>query len=252
MRKYLLLLLLMSSVSAFAFKPQGKFSFIPRLGLNLSSLSDMSIYMTDNTEIKPRKRADFMVGLESEYSAYAKGRIGLGVSLGVFYSRQGTHYPDYADIIPVEEGKPTKGDGWDAHNIKLDYINVPLTLNFYINQFISVRTGFQCGFSLGGKWNYDITPITVSKEGKKDYGETAHHSDDIKDKLRTVVMSIPLGVGFEYRNVLFDIRYNFPLSRFGKDRSVQMIDPITGETHSPTISKTGKNHVFTFSVGYRF
>lgn len=52
-------------------------------------------------------------------------------------------------------------------------------------------------------------------------------------KLKKVDFAIPVGISYEYMNVILDARYNIGLTK--------VYDNIDG-----------KNSVFTFSAGYRF
>ena len=49
-------------------------------------------------------------------------------------------------------------------------------------------------------------------------------------------VSIPVGISYEYLNVVLDARYHFGLTKLYKDESWP----------------TEKNKVFTFTVGYKF
>ena len=59
---------------------------------------------------------------------------------------------------------------------------------------------------------------------------------DSKWLRRNTDFSIPVGISYEYKNVIIDARYKFGLSNLWKDDSF----------------KTEKNKVFDFTVGYRF
>ena len=233
----------MAGVSAYAYKPQGAFSVFPRVGLNLSTLSDASLWASASQEIKPRRRPDLMIGVDAEWSALAREKVGLGVMLGVFYSRQGCHYPDYIEDLPIAKPGETQAMDYDTNNIMLDYINVPLTANLYVTDYLFFRAGVQCGFNVGGKWKYESTLVTTAKDGTTTYGETMKTSYDMKWMLNKVVWSIPIAVGVEFGNVQLEVRYNIPLTRYCKDVMVE------DELYS--LSK-GSNRVLSFSVGYRF
>ena len=58
---------------------------------------------------------------------------------------------------------------------------------------------------------------------------------DMTDNMKRIDVSIPLGISYEYGNVLLDARYNFGLLKINKDEY-----------------STYKNKVFSFTVGYIF
>ncbi len=231
MKKTLLsALCLLCVVAAWAQKPVGQLSFIPRVGLNLSNLGDMDFhYFTSGSGIekkhKSKSRPDFMLGADMEYQVMKP----LAVSLGAYYSRQGCRWA----TLYTHNSKESE-TGWEDMFIKLPYLNVPVTARLYINDYISFVAGVQCGVYLGGgRLEYTSTDIIVDpKSGERKLSKTEEHSDKINN-MKPVVMSIPLGVAVEYEHVIIDARYNMPMTKFNK------------------MFSNGGNQVLTFSVGYR-
>ena len=121
-------------------------------------------------------------------------------------------------------------------NNKLDYIQCPLTVNQYVAEGLAVKAGVQLGFLVRSVFSYSITPITHLENGIKEYGETDDMDTDQKSVRRSVDVSIPVGISYEYLNVVLDARYHFGLSKLYKNDSWP----------------TEKNKVFTFTVGYKF
>ena len=119
---------------------------------------------------------------------------------------------------------------------KLDYIQCPLTINQYLAEGLAVKAGIQLGFLVRSEFSSSITPITHLDNGAKEYGETVKVEIDQKSVMRSMDVSIPVGVSYEYLNVVLDARYHFGLSKLYKDDSWP----------------TEKNKVFTFTVGYKF
>ena len=87
----------------------------------------------------------------------------------------------------------------------LSYINVPVMANVYVVPGLAVKLGLQPGFCVG-----------------KD-----------NTKAKTVDLSIPVGLSYEYNNFVLDGRYNF-----GVTKVVDKLD--------------AKNSVFQITLGYKF
>ena len=142
-----------------------------------------------------KAKAGFTAGVEGMYQAAEK----FGVSLGVMYAMQGAKVKDV-----------------DGAKLNYGYINIPILANYYVVKGLAIKAGIQPGFMVSAKAKY---------EG---------NSRDIKDYCKKFDFTIPVGVSYEYANVVFDARYNFGLTKTVKDTDKM------------------KNGVFTFTVGYKF
>ncbi len=214
--------------------PVGRFSVIPRIGVAIANLSDNSIYLLGtNQEIKSKVQAGLMVGVDMEYRASEL----LGVSLGAYYARQGARWGDYEERMDINSGETNeegKYYGYKNKHLNLDYIHVPLMLKVYVAPQFALMAGAQMGFLCGdGKEMVEITPLTKDKDGSTWYEETVEAKSSYSAK--KVDFSIPIGVSYEYMNVILDARYNIGVTKVNKD----------------DISNS-KNKTFTFTVGYRF
>ena len=230
MKKIILLavIALLASSSVKGQEQMGTFSLIPKIGVSIANVSGENIYY-ENSEIpvKGKYNARFLGGVEAEYQMLPT----TSVSLGVGYVQQGCHFSDFevGDIKSMSEG-------FSEVNNKLDYIQCPLTINQYLAEGLAVKAGIQLGFLVRSEFSSSITPITHLDNGAKEYGETVKVEIDQKSVMRSMDVSIPVGVSYEYLNVVLDARYHFGLSKLYKDDSWP----------------TEKNKVFTFTVGYKF
>lgn len=154
--------------------------------------------MTERDGSDPR--IGLAVGAEGQYQFSDL----VGVSFGLLYSQQGaTGELNLAGF---------KGD----NTLKLDYINVPILANVYLYKGLAVKLGVQPGF----KVNSSI------KSSKLD------ESVDLNN-VKGFDFSIPVGLSYEFSNVVFDARYNFGCTK--------------------TFEKADSRHsVFQFTVGYKF
>ena len=230
MKKYFVLLVMALFVSS-AMKGQervGTFSLIPKIGVSLANLSGEEIYY-NNAEIpaKGKYNARFVGGAEAVYQMLPM----TSISIGGGYVQQGCRFSD------LEFGNPeTISENWDDVRSRLDYIQCPLTINQYIADGLAVKAGIQLGFLLNSDYSFSLTPIKHFPDGSIEYGKTEDMTIDQKDVMRSVDVSIPVGLSYEYLNVVLDARYHFSLTDIYKDKSWP----------------SEKNKVFTITVGYKF
>ena len=228
----MMMMLLLSVVGAMAQgveNPVGKFSIIPRVGVAIANLTDNSMMVASEqtSELKSKNQAGFLGGVDVEYRATDV----LAVSLGAYYARQGFRYADYEAM--TEDGINIYSGVKNQH-ANIDYIHVPLMLKAYVAPGLAVMAGAQMGFRCGdAKFMGESTELEKDKNGSTTYKETTNFESTMP--LKKVDVSIPLGLSYEYMNVILDARYNIGLTNVNKG----------------DISKS-KNKVLTFTVGYRF
>lgn len=223
-----LLTVLTASLLAQAQPSAGSFSLIPRLGVNFANMTNDEVVvdlMQQEHTLKSRIKPGLMVGFDAEYQATSD----LFMSLGLQYSRQGSRFPDF------ERKDGEFVEGYSDWHTDLDYLNVPLLFGYRIAKGFSVKAGLQLGLLLGGKEKMSYTDITILDGGTRKQGDAVPRETDVKDVYKSIDISIPLGVSYEYENVILDARYNFGLSR------IHQLDAVKS-----------RNSVIQLSVGYRF
>lgn len=139
-------------------------------------------------------RIGLAAGVEAEYLATDI----FSVSAGLIYSMQGNK--------AKEEGVTL--------TTKLDYINIPILANVYVTKGLAVKLGVQPAFNVSDKQK-------LSGGKAEDVGAESFD------------FSIPVGLSYEYNNVVFDARYNFGVTNIADG----------GDS---------KNSVFQFTLGYKF
>ena len=142
-------------------------------------------------------RIGFVGGLETEYQATDI----FSLSAGVLYSMQGCKYDN--DYIKTTN--------------KLDYINIPIMANVYVAKGLAVKLGVQPAFN-------------VNSEVKVSGGKYSTSADA---DAKSFDFSIPVGISYEYSNVVLDARYNWGLTK--------VVD-----------GSDSKNSVFQITLGYKF
>lgn len=186
---------ILASAGAYAQHAVGSITLQPKVGLSVANVTDV-----DNTDA----RVGFVGGVEGEYQATDL----LSVSAGLLYSQQG-YKNDFSFA-----GKSIKSTA------KLDYINIPIMANVYVVKGLAVKLGVQPGFNVNGKLK------TVINAGGQFQG-----SKDVD--VKTFDFSIPVGLSYEYQNVVLDARYNWGLTKLQSNFDA-------------------KNSVFQVTLGYKF
>jgi hypothetical protein len=89
--------------------------------------------------------------------------------------------------------------------MKLDYINVPLLLQYMFDNGFRIEAGPQVGFLINAK------------------SETGNTNTDIKNSLKSVDLGLGLGIGYIHPPSGFgvDARYNLGLSNINENSNVK-------------------------------
>ena len=122
--------MMVATVAAKAQFEPGTFSFQPKVGFNLASVT------ADDTKYKP----GFAVGLEGQYQM----NNWFGLSAAVMYQQQGTKVKDIDDFK------------WN-----IDYVNIPLMAKFYVTKGLSLNVGLQPGFMVKSKFKIADADLDV-------------------------------------------------------------------------------------------
>lgn len=212
------------SLASFAQSKAGTWSVIPHVGVSIASLTHQSggIEVGDNQsqELKPQARPGFIGGVDVMYQASDI----VGLSLGLSYVQAGCKYKDVDD----------NGVTWHDHYDRMDYISVPLVGHSYIAPGLSINVGVAPSFLIYGKYHAGMQTYDVDTDGHRTNVKEAEIDQDIKKGLRNFTLSIPVGISYEYENVVLDARYN------------------VGVLNAYKYGLTARNKVFEVSVGYKF
>jgi len=194
--KKMMMMLIMATVALTAsaqntLRDNGTFTLQPKVGIGIGVLSGEWKQASGTSD---KSRVGVVAGVEGEYYANSW----LGFALGVNYAQQGWKF----------EGNGIK------ETTKLDYLNVPLTGNFYVAKGLALKTGVQFGFLMSAKVE----------------------SEDVKDACEKLNFSIPLGISYEISNFVLDLRYNMGLNKTNKEDN----------------GNKARSDLFQFTVGYKF
>ena len=166
-------------------------------GFSVRPMVGMNIGMMTNADDSD-PRIGFVVGTELEYQATDL----LGLSAGLLYSQQGCKVDDNGTL-------------------KLDYINIPLLANVYVAMGFAVKLGLQPGFLINDKAKASDSGVSVEA--------------GLGDLSKNFVLSVPVGISYEFSNIQLDARYNW------------------GVTHALSAEGESSNSsAFMITVGYKF
>lgn len=220
---------------ALAQNPKGQCSVRPMAGINIASFSG-------NVADLYYPKVRLTGGIEVEYAA----TDWLGLSLGAMYSQQGARADGkmYGGIVTDDVAKnytvfQTSGnyelivsvDG----NVYSDYINFPLLANIYIPQLegLALKVGVQWGALVNDKLKAHMEGVLIQNGNHLElpFSLDTERSNIIK----SADFGIPVGLSYEYKNVVLDARYYFGLTKV--DATVD--------------NENVRNRYLSFTLGYR-
>ena len=216
---------LMAAIGAFAQPAAGTFSITPKIGVNVATITNdayQRTYQFDRnyeTTMNGMSTIGFTGGVEAGYQVSKA----FAITAGVLYSQQGRE----------RDGSITASDLTlkDKSKFKLDYLNVPILANVYLFKGFAVKAGIQPGFLLSAKSKYNVTATGLAAAFDK------HNEVDAKDHCNTFDFAVPVGISYEFYNIVVDARYNIGTTKINNDKEK------TDESYH--------NGVFQLTVGYK-
>ena len=251
----LTLALVLMSLTANAQQKAKTFSFTPKVGITTSSFSgemptsisyiiipDGHYYEPDGSILRPvdeskniragainfgdiKNKVGFTIGAEGQYQFTSV----VGLSLGAFYTQEGAAYNTKGHYSDFDGVKVSIKDDLKIH---LNCITVPVLANVYVWKGLALKAGLQPEFAIGKKTKGDVT-IDFERQAFKAVSSDA----DIK----SFSLSLPIGISYEYKHVVADLRYSFGLTDLHKNKDAG----IGGNS-------SAHNRVLTFTLGYKF
>ena len=190
---------LLTSVVTVAQRREGTCTVQPKVGLNVSTLSDAQ-----------KTIGDACFGMEAEYMITNI----FSLSAGVMVSNQGGKYDK---------------DGL-RYTADIDYANIPIMANVYVLPGLALKAGVQPGFRLKAKMETDNGSYDIDEF----YKLVGMLIPGEEPKVNKFDLAIPVGISYEYENVVLGARYNWGLLK------VENIGPAY------------YNRVFEVTLGYKF
>jgi hypothetical protein len=220
----ILIVLVTSTLVSMAQNKPGTWSVTPHVGVSFSSLLGGSgIYeITDNevAEVKPYTLLGFIGGADVMYQASDV----VGVSAGLSFVQAGCKFKD-------DKGKNSVVYN---RNLRMNYVAMPILIHSYLLPGFSVKAGVEPTLLLGAKSHEVQQSFDVDREGKKSNFSEDEFTIDIKKRMRKIGLSIPIGVSYEYKNVVLGALYHVGVFNIYKE------------------GNSARKRVIEMSVGYKF
>ena len=218
-----LIVLVTSTLVSMAQNKPGTWSVIPHVGVSISSLLGGSgIYeMGDNmiVEVKPHALLGFVGGTDVMYQASDV----VGLSAGLSFVQAGCKFKD-------DKGKNSVVYN---RNLRMNYVTMPILIHSYLLPGFSVKAGIEPTLLVSAKSHEVQQSYEVDKEGKKSNFYEDEFTIDMKNGMRKFGLSIPIGVSYEYENVVLGALYHVGVFNIYKK------------------GDSSRNSVFEVSVGYK-
>ena len=218
-----LIVLVTSTLVSMAQNKPGTWSVIPHVGVSISSLLGGSgIYeVGDNmiVEVKPHALLGFVGGTDVMYQASDV----VGLSAGLSFVQAGCKFKD------------NKGKDYVFYdrNLRMNYVTMPILIHSYLFSGFSVKAGIEPTLPVSAKSHEIQHSFEVDKEGKKSNFHEDEFTIDMKNGMRKFGLSIPVGVSYEYENVVLGALYHVGVFNIYKK------------------GDSSRNSVFEVSVGYK-
>ena len=227
MRRLFLLSLFVLSVFAVQAQPKwGTWSVVPQVGVSFANLTNDAIHVADNRISHSQTRIGFSGGADVCYQLTDK----LALSGGVAYTQAGCNFKDIPADLSLRSGTVFH----DSY-FNLAYVDVPLLAHVYVSKGLAFSLGFQPSFLTKATAHAEMQDYETDGKGGIKYDKNEVSEGDIKTSFKKTAFAIPVGISYEYENVMLTARYNIGLSK--------VYDHDLGDS---------KNKVITVSVGYKF
>ena len=216
-------MLVTSTLVSMAQNKPGTWSVIPHVGVSISSLLGGSgiyeIGIEQGTEVKTHALLGFVGGADVMYQA----SDAVSLSAGLSFVQAGCKLEDYTDEYTIVYDR----------NLRMNYVTMPILIHSYLLPGLSVKAGIEPTLLVSAK-NHEVQQsYEVDKEGKKSNFHEDEFTIDMKNRMRKFGLSIPVGVSYEYENVVLGALYHvgvFNIYKYGD---------------------SSRNSVFEVSVGYK-
>lgn len=225
-RLFLLFLFVLTLFGAQAQPKWGTWSVVPHVGVSFANLTKDAINVPYNGTSHSQTRIGFSGGADVYYQLTDK----LALSGGVAYTQAGCNFEDVPADLSAKSGTVFH----DSY-FNLGYVDVPLLAHVYVSKDLALSIGCQPSFLTKATSHTEMQDYETDGKGGIKYDKNEVSEGDVKHWYKKTAFAIPVGISYEYENVMLTARYNFGLSNvYGHD---------LGDS---------KNRIITVSVGYKF
>ena len=227
MRRLFLLSLFVLSVFSVQAQPKwGTWSVVPHVGVSFANLTKDAIYVPYNGTSHSQTRIGFSGGADVYYQLTDK----LALSGGVAYTQAGCNFKDVPADLSARSGTVFH----DSY-FNLGYVDVPLLAHVYVSKDLALSIGCQPSFLTKATAHAEMQDYETDGKGGIKYDKNVVSEGDAKSLFKKTAFAIPVGISYEYENVMLTARYNIGLSK--------VYNHDLGDS---------KNKIITVSVGYKF
>ena len=235
MKKIFSLLMMLLPLMASAQNESRRVSLEPRVGMTVSKMSGSALTASGKWKMGCTAGVEVEIPLD-DY---------LSLTTGADISNIGTSFD-----------KQYMNDSYSSYKEKLSvtYVTVPLQLKAYFKgvRGLSTHLGLQAGFLIKARDKMTIKSIRTMDLGDgtssmylwENYKEK--QSENVSSKFRNVVAGIPMGLSYEYRNMMIDATYTLEVLR-------QAVSLGTSSAWNPYgEDRTARNYPICITIGYKF
>ncbi|WP_264537135.1 porin family protein [Flavobacterium sp. N1736] len=184
-----------------------------KAGLNIASLT------FDESELNSSGKTGFRAGVMVEIPMSKN----FSLQPELLYSQQGTKVSFSDQDVTNSNYKST---------IKLNYLNIPVMLKYYVIKDLSLQAGPQIGILLKANNKYKDNFL----------GYENQESFNLKEYSSGIDTSVNFGLGYQFKDKFYtDLRYNLSYSNVFKKGDINHF-----------IDNDMKNRVFQITIGYFF
>ena len=188
------------AISASAQSEAGSFTLQPNVGFTYTTATG------DNGEGSKGAFA-LTAGVEGMYMVNDQ----FGLALGLNYTGYNVSQESFKDDVIYSNY----------------YFNIPVMANYYAAPGLALKAGIAVNFLSTAKIDgYDEYEFAL---GRKTIAKTK-----VKDFYKSTFFSIPVGASYEFNDFVFNLRYNFGISKVSD------------------LGEDGSFNALTFTVGYKF
>lgn len=225
---------------------KGTFTLQPKVGLTMSTFSGNLL----------RYDAKWHVGMTAGVETEWQFANEVSLISGLTFRRQGCgfnekeHYAYDGKIITSE-----------LNSLTLDYLCLPIMLGVRAAKRLNLRFGVEFCYTLSAKLRQreygrvaENTDNNVWQPGMDEslfvwHKVSNRYSVDAKDEFKAMSLNIPLGLSYEFRNVLVNLTYHLELLRATGGSIFENDEPF----EYPHIEKKHlTNHCIELTAGYKF
>lgn len=175
-----------------------------------------------------KSKVGLAVAVEAQYQFSTR----FGLSVGAMYVQQGARYESAGQQFTIgEHGIMSIGNDL---KINLHTLGMPILANVYVWRGLAVKAGLQPEFFLSKKLSGDVS-LQIDNQ-------TTTMTEGNMDGLKSFALSLPIGLSYEYKNIVVDCRYHIGLTNMKKE----------GDAGKHADSQGSRNSTFAVTMGYKF